>query len=122
GRARSELVADLLEYRDLKERARLLESKADEAAKRFGRTSPRTYEDVPSIKNVDLWDLVTAFQRIEKEIGSLIPERVVAEDEAPLAIFVERVRERLAAALGAGGAGVPFRSLFGAKPSRSELV
>ncbi|HVY62749.1 MAG TPA: segregation/condensation protein A [Planctomycetota bacterium] len=121
-RARSELVADLLEYRDLKERARLLETRADEAARRYGRTSPRTYEDVPTIKNVDLWDLVTAFQRIEKEIGSLLPERHIAEDEAPLAIFVERVRERLGEALASGATGVPFRSLFPEKPLRGELV
>jgi segregation and condensation protein A len=120
-RARSELVSDLLEYRALKERARLLESKAEEAARRFGRTSPRTYEDAPTLKNVDLWDLVTAFQRLEKEIGALAPTRVVAEDDAPLHVFVDRVRERLAAAR-AEGRGERFRALFGDAPTRGELV
>jgi segregation and condensation protein A len=118
---RSALVKDLLEYRELKDRARLLEGKADEAARRFGRESPRTIEEVPSLKNVDLWDLVTAFQRLEKEIGALGPERYVSEDETPLAMFVEKVRERLRVAMAAGGT-VEFRSLFPEKPSRSELV
>lgn len=121
-RARSNLVKDLLEYRALKERARLLEDKADDAARRFGRQSPRTIEEVPSLKNVDLWDLVTAFQRLEKEIGALHAHRILAEDDAPLSLFIERVRERLAAAREAGGGGVAFRALFGEKPARGELV
>jgi len=121
GRLRAALVTDLLEYRDLKDRARLLEAKADEAARRFGRTSPRTYEEAPSLKNVDLWDLVTAFQRLEKEIGSLAPTKFLAEDEAPLHLYVDRVRETLRKAR-AEGKGAQFRALFPERPTRGDLV
>ncbi len=117
-RARAELVKDLLEYRALKERARLLEDRADESARRFGRESPRTIEEVPALKNVDLWDLVTAFQRLEKEIGALHAHKVLAEDDAPLSVFVDRVRERLAR----GGGAIPFREMFGERPTRGEMV
>lgn len=122
-RARSELIADLLEYRELKEQARFLAEKADDAARRFGRESPRTYEEAPTLRNVDLWDLVTAFQRLEREIGALGPERVVAEDEAPLSVYVDRLRRRLGEALARGG-GIQFRELFlGEAPAgRTELV
>jgi segregation and condensation protein A len=115
---RGDLVRDLLEYRELRERARLLEQRGDEAARRFGRESPRIIEEMPTLKNVDIWDLVTAFKRLEKELGSLLPERVVAEDELPLHIYVDRLRSLLRAAP-VGGA-VPFRSLF--QGSRGEMV
>lgn len=118
---RAELVKDLLEYRELKERAKLLETKADEAARRFGRESPRVIEEAPTLKNVDLWDLVTAFQRLEKEIGALGAERLIGEDDLPLAVYVDRVRDRLRGAAAEGGA-VRFRALFDERPSRGELV
>jgi segregation and condensation protein A len=118
----STLVNELLAYRELKERSRLLEARAEEAAHRFGRESPRTIEEVPALRNVDLWDLVTAFLRLEKEIGAREAERVVAEDETPLHVYVERLRSRLDAAL-AAGAAIPFRALFeGEIPGRSEMV
>jgi segregation and condensation protein A len=116
--ARAKLVEDLLAYRELKERSRLLEEKAGERARRFGRENERTVEDVPSIKNADIWDLVTAFERLEKSIGTLPHERVVEADDAPLSTFVERLRERLC---GAGGP-ISFSELFAGARSRLGLV
>lgn len=114
--ARARLVQELLEYRDLKERARLLAERADERARRFDRETERRIEDAPALKNVDIWDLVTAFQRLEKAIGALPATRVVEADEAPLSVFVDRVRERLRRG------PVRFEDLFEGAPSRGALV
>jgi segregation and condensation protein A len=116
GRAR--LIQELLEYRALKERAALLGEKADARARRFERETERRFEDALTLKNVDIWDLVTAFQRLEKAIGELPETRVLEADDAPLSFFVDRLRERLAGAPGP----VAFASLFEGAGSRVTLV
>lgn len=116
--ARAKLVQELLAYRELKERASLLGEKAEARARRFERESERTFEEALTLRNVDIWDLVTAFQRLEKAIGELPATQVLEADEAPLSFFVDRLRERLA-----GGAGaIAFSALFAGAGSRMTLV
>jgi len=137
------LVRELLEYRDIREKSRRLEELGEVQAHRFGRISPRREgEPGDPLAEVDLWDLVTAFDRLAREV-SLEERTHVVEDEVPLAVYVERLRARLAAARGGGGRGagegggggsgaggggggggrgVAFRALFDAAPTRAELV
>ncbi len=116
--ARAQLVRELLEYRELKERARLLAEKAEERAKRFERESERRVEEGGTLKHADLWDLVTAFQRLEKAIGRIADPAVIEADDTPLAAYVERLEARLAAA----AAPVRFADLFGEARTRPQLV
>lgn len=118
---RSDLIAQLLEYRRFKEAATALESRAAQWQERY----PRLENDRPTvgkdpaadrIKEVELWDLVSALGRIlrRKEVEE---ETSVKEDDTPLHVHVERI-----AALVREHLEVRFTSLFDAETSRSKIV
>jgi len=121
GDPRSDLVHQLLEYRKFKEAALALERHAAVWQERYPRLSderPRAGKDPSAdrIKEVELWDLVSALGRIlkRKEIES---ETSIRYDETPIQTYVERiggiVREKRE---------VPFQSLFADEPSRSRII
>jgi len=114
--ARAKLVRELMEYRKLKEQAMLLEARGKEWSRRYGRESERSYEEAVSFKNADLWDLLTAFVRLEQETGMASAERVLEADDTPLAIYVQRVRERLRLGV------TSFRDLVAPDIGRAALV
>jgi segregation and condensation protein A len=114
---RSHLVEELLEYRKLKEEARFLSELEDVATLRHARAEPRHIREVP-LRHVDLWDLVTAFQRLERQVAARPGETVVEADDTPLAVYVEALRGRLEGAPD----GVPFSALFGEAPRKAQLV
>jgi segregation and condensation protein A len=122
GEERAHFVRELLEYRELKERARALEERAAERAKRFGREGEPGGSGPPAdarpLKNVDLWDLVMAFERLEKAIGRFSEETVLAADETPLEVFVARLEARLSAAAGP----LRFSAVFEGVRTRAALV
>ncbi|GIW72064.1 MAG: segregation and condensation protein A [Planctomycetota bacterium] len=110
------LVQELLAYRQLKEQAALLRELEQVASRRYARQGERHVRERP--REVDLWDLVSAFQRLEREIASRPPAHTVERDDTPLAVYVEALRARLHAA----PEGIGFRMLFGEQPRRGELV
>lgn len=90
---RTELVQQLLEYKKYKDAARRLEQLADERSQRFGRGAhlnalPESLAE-DEIRNtnwlseVTLWDLLSALQKVLKEIRLDTPRRVVL-DETPV--------------------------------------
>ncbi len=118
---RSDLISQLLEYRRFKAAATALEARAAQWQERY----PRLENDRPTagkdpaadrIKEVELWDLVSALGRIlrQKEVEE---ETSIKADDTPLHVHVERI-----GALVREQQEVRFTSLFDAETSRSKIV
>jgi segregation and condensation protein A len=97
---RVELVRQLLEYKKYKERALLLAQRIEDHSRRFQRPParlPGLGEEEPStplnLGNVSIWDLLTAFHRIQLAIGARGPHRVLFEDR-PLEDYISSIRAR----------------------------
>jgi segregation and condensation protein A len=118
---RADLVRQLLEYKRFKDAARLLEDQAAEWQQRYPRLSddrPRGGGD-PSrdlIKEVELWDLVSALSRVLRKNTESAPATVLY-DETPIAVYIERIMARVLAEQ-----RVTFSSFFAGKNSRSQIV
>lgn len=121
GDPRSDLVQQLLEYRKFKEAAQALERHAAIWQERYPRLTderPRSGKDPSAdrIKEVELWDLVSALGRIlkRKEIET---QSAIRYDETPIQTYVERIGELVRLQR-----EVPFHSLFADEPSRSRII
>lgn len=97
---RLELVQQLLEYKKYKERALLLEKRFSEYKRRHDRPAidlsdlaPETTGPV-KLGNVTVWDLLTAFHRVQVALGQRGPVRVVLHDR-PLTEYVESIEQTL---------------------------
>ncbi len=93
---RIELVRQLLEYKKYKERAMLLERRIDDRRRRYERPSIDLGEGVietegaVQLGNVSVWDLFTAFHKIQLALGAREPHRVVMQDR-PLEEYISSV-------------------------------
>jgi len=118
---RSELVRQLLEYKKFKDAAALLERQAEEQALRFPRQS---MDEAPTpidpaqqpIRQVELWDLVSAFGRLLRETLAVEPKEIIY-DETPLHVHVEHILNRLGER-----PRMPFAELFDPPHTRGRLV
>ncbi|MBS0265497.1 MAG: segregation/condensation protein A [Planctomycetes bacterium] len=118
---RADLVRQLLEYKRFKDAAKLLEDQAAEWQQRF----PRLTDDRPRggsnpasdlIKEVELWDLVSALSRVLRKNTEAAPATVLY-DETPIGVYIERIKARVLAE-----ERVSFSSFFAGKNSRSQIV
>jgi len=121
GDPRSELIQQLLEYRRFKEAATALEARADEWQERYPRLAgdrPTATKDPTAdrIKEVELWDLVSALSRILRR-ADVAPEGHIRYDETPISVYVEQIGNRVRAE-----EEVRFTSLFDAQTSRSKIT
>lgn len=96
----SGLIARLLAYRRYKQATTSLENRAAEWLERYPRLSndrPDTQRDrsVDKIREVELWDLVSALSRVVR-IPVMDREGTVRLDETPIGVFQERIRETIA--------------------------
>jgi segregation and condensation protein A len=118
---RSELIHRLLEYKRFKDAAAALEERAAEWQERY----PRLSDDRPTagkdpaadfIKEVELWDLISALSRIlrRKEVEE---EASIKYDDTPIHVHVERIGARVRAE-----GEVRFTSLFDDQTQRSRIV
>lgn len=95
---RRELVRQLLEYRKFKDAAAALEGRAEEQGARV----PRLEEPEPAaatgptVKPVELWDLVSAFARLMRETQAL-QAATIAVDDTPQHVHEEQIRARVRA-------------------------
>jgi segregation and condensation protein A len=118
---RSDLIRQLLEYRRYKDAASALEEHAAEWQERYPRLTnerPRVGNQPQDdlIKEVELWDLVSALARVlEKKV---IDEKArIRDDDTPISVWVERVgatvreQERVA-----------FSTLFEDANERSKII
>lgn len=117
----SDLIARLMEYRRYKEASRLLDDRASEWLERY----PRLSSDRPNIKRdhsedrireVELWDLVSALARIVR-MPDIEREVAIRMDETPMSVFQEQIRDRIAAE-----GRVAFSSLFDDQKVQSRIV
>ncbi len=119
--ARSSLVRRLLEYRKFKEAAAELEERAARWQQRYPRLSIEQPGDVndPSedrIREVELWDLVSALGRVlqkKESVGSASLRR----EEIPVALLVERIAERVRRE-----GRLPFSGFFDGANHRERIV
>jgi segregation and condensation protein A len=118
---RKELVRRLLEYKKFKDAASMLEERSRSWQQRF----PRLANDSPvrqrnlgeePIQEVELWDLVSAFGRIMREVDASQPSSIVY-DETPIHVYMARIKTQL---LQHGR--LSFLDLFQPGISKSALV
>jgi len=96
---RKELVERLLEYKKYRDAASILE----ERSRSWQQHYPRVADDLPPrrrdlaeepIREVELWDLVSAFGRIIRDNESTKPSSIVY-DETPIHVYMARIFARL---------------------------
>lgn len=118
---RSDLVRQLIEYKKYKDASRLLENHAAEWQEHYPRLSDeRPVETVdPSedrIKEVELWDLVSALSRILRRSPTTNQTSIVYDD-TPISTYVQRIH-----ALVLEQGRVSFSSLFEGANAKSKIV
>jgi len=95
---RLELVRQLIEYKKFKDAALLLEAQAERQLSRLARQPLETPAEldpaVQPLRQVELWDLVSAFGRLMRETLALQPQQLIA-DETPLHVYMESLLHQL---------------------------
>jgi segregation and condensation protein A len=96
---RQELVARLLEYKKYKDAASMLDERGRTWQDRFARLADDSPERLdPSeapIREVELWDLVSAFGRIMRETTTAARPSSIIYDDTPIHVYMARIAERL---------------------------
>lgn len=118
---RQELVQRLLEYKKFRDAAATLE----ERGRQWQRHVPRLSDDLPPrkvdpaeqpIREVELWDLVSALGRLIRQ--SRPPEGSnIVYDDTPIHVYMERIHAMLAAE-----SRVAFSQFFGAGMHKSAMI
>lgn len=119
--ARTTLVRQLLEYRRFKEAAALLSEKAAERQKKFGRGIDEFAALDPAerpIREIELWDLVSAFGRLMRENVVPVADEI-AKDPTPLPVYMDRMA---AIVVAAGTRGANMAALFGLQNTKVQLI
>ncbi len=95
---RRELVKQLLEYRKFKDAASALEECAEVSGTRVPRQEPAypATPERPTVRPVELWDLVSAFARLMRETQSLQPA-TISVDDTPQHVYEAQIVERVRA-------------------------
>jgi segregation and condensation protein A len=98
---RENLVQKLLEYKQIKDAASMLE----ERGRDWQRHVPRLANDLPPreivpaeqpIHEVELWDLVSAMGRILRE-NKVVKQATIVYDETPIQVYMKRIHHKLTA-------------------------
>jgi segregation and condensation protein A len=119
---RRELVQTLLEYKRLKDSATLLERRAKEHEARFPRF-PAKQEGNPDepppvdLDEVQVWDLLAAFDRLMKELAPRKRVHEVTYDDTPIDLHAEDIEDRLKRE-----GRLTLRGLIVGRGSRSEMI
>ncbi len=116
---RATLVEQLLEYKRIKDAARALDEAAREQRRRFVRAPA---ELPPELRGVELeeaevWDLISAFQRVMESISAPPPTHDVRLDETPIAVYENRILDRLHER-----GAITFEQLFDHAADRATVV
>ena len=116
-----ELIEQLLEYKRYKDAATALEHQAEVWQERY----PRLTDDRPtigkdpsadSIKEVELWDLVSALSRvIQKKVVESTSS--IRYDDTPISVYIERIGARVRES-----GKVAFSEFFEGSNLRSKIV
>lgn len=118
---REDLVRRLLEYKEFRDAAAMLEDRSRGWQEHFARTAndraagPRDPGDEP-IHEVELWDLVSAFARILRE-NQPTPQTNIVYDDTPIHVHMRRIAARLNEQ-----GGLALGDLFEGGMHKSKLV
>jgi len=117
----SDLIRKLLEYRRIRDAAHALENRAIEWQARYPRLSderPVVGKDPSAdrIKEVELWDLVSALGRVIKK-NDVQTEGRIRYDDTPIEVYIEQIGSRVQAE-----GEVLFTQLFDQETIRSRIV
>lgn len=118
---KSDLIRQLLEYKQFKEAATSLEEHALQWQERYPRLSderPSTGKNPAAdrIKEVELWDLVSALGRVLKR-EDIEGNTTVRYDETPLQTYVDQIGAHIRKT-----GGIKFSSLFDRETIRSKII
>ena len=95
----SEVVQRLLQYKEIRDAASVL----DEMGNRWQQRYQRLSDDLPSrrvdpgdqpIVDLEIWDLVSAFGRIMREAGGP-PQTEVIYDDPPIHVYMQKIHDAL---------------------------
>ncbi len=118
---RQQLVETLLEYKKYKDAASVLEERSRQWQKHYARIAddlpPRRIDpgDQP-IKEIELWDLVSAFGRVMRDSRASQPSSIVY-DETPIHVYMGRIHRRLV-----HQGRLAFSEMFEAGMHKSTLI
>jgi len=119
---REELVQRLLEYKRYKLLAEQLREKEIGRSQVYTRPAedltPYVREEENPVKNVSLYDLVSALEKLVKRVKEKEPITKVSRDEISIKDRMQEIRQLLRA----GGGMIRFFQLFSAKVTRTEIV
>src|SRR5665213_149905 len=120
---RMELVQQLLEYKRFKDSANALERRHQSHANRYARYPALRgvgEDDLPPIdlEEVQMWDLLAAFDRLMKEVGIRKPRyHEVTYDDTPIDLHAADIEDRVKREK-----KVTLRQLMEGRKNRSEMV
>ncbi len=121
---RLELVLQLLEYKRYKERSMVLEEMAERQSQRFRRPEadissiPGADEPSFDLSRVSVWDLLTAFQRVQMALAMRQPHKVLFEDR-PIEEYIDLIEQHIESS---DEKQVTFDTLFETCQSRYDAV
>jgi segregation and condensation protein A len=119
---RYELVQKLLEYKRFKDSAAMLERQQHEHENRFPRY-PAKLEGVADepppvdLEEVQIWDLLEAFNRLMKEVGGRKKFHEVTYDDTPIDLHAADIEDRLSRE-----GKLTLRQLVVGRKNRSEMI
>ena len=118
---RDELVQRLLEYKKYKDAASMLEERSRNWQQHYGRLAsdlgPRQVDPAGQpIREVELWDLVSAMGRILRESQAVKPQAIIY-DETPIQTYMQRIHHKLTDAR-----RVAFSEMFQPGMHKSAIV
>ncbi|MCC7087276.1 MAG: segregation/condensation protein A [Pirellulales bacterium] len=96
---RQDLVRRLLEYKQFKDAASMLDERGrawQQRYRRLGSDLPQRSRDPAeeTIHEVELWDLVSAFGRILREQATSGPSNIIYDD-TPIEVYMQRIHSQL---------------------------
>ena len=120
---RYELVQKLLEYKRFKDSAMMLERAQASHSQRFARfpamaEQPASDEEPPlDMEEVQIWDLLEAFNRLMREVGIRTRMHEVVYDDTPLDMHAAAIEERLT-----HEPKLSLRQLILGRKNKSEMI
>jgi segregation and condensation protein A len=119
---RQELVRRLLDYKQYRDAASMLEERGRARRDRYPRLAddqsarPIEPQEQP-IQEVELWDLVSAFGRVLKSKRGHVNPESIRYDDTPIHVFMQRIDQRLRRE-----GRVAFVSFFAGAVHKSTLI
>ncbi|NLX14668.1 MAG: segregation/condensation protein A [Phycisphaerales bacterium] len=117
---RADLVRQLLAYRTFREAARQLSDRADQHQRRFARPPVELDNDGEQqldIEDVQIWDLLTAFNKLLASVGKQKTTHDVIYDDTPITLHAADILDRMERE----GPAISFATIFQGR-TRGEMV